>query len=40
MCVNIKTMCSNYILKFRNTQSKVYLGVWAKIETVIKNHVY
>ena len=36
--INIKTMCPNYILKFRNTKShllQVYLGTWAKIE----NHI-
>jgi len=30
--IYIKTMCPNYILEVRNTQShllKVYLGVWA-----------
>jgi len=42
--INIKTMCSNYILLyiFRNTKSHlcyVNIGAWAKIETVIKNHV-
>ena len=42
--INIKTMCPNYILKFRNTEPhlmQVYLhvGVWDKIEIVIKNHV-
>ena len=39
--INIKMMCPNYmyILEFRNTNShllQVYLGAWAKIETVIK----
>ena len=41
-CINIKTMCPNYILKLRNTNShllQVYLGAWAKIETVIEAHV-
>jgi len=40
--INIKTMCVNYILEFRNITShllQVYLGVWVKIETVIENHV-
>ena len=40
--INIKTMCSNYILEFRNTKShllQVYLGAWVKIEIVIENHV-
>ena len=40
--INIKTMCANYILEFRNITShllQVYLGVWVKIETVIENHV-
>ena len=40
--INIKTMCVNYILEFRNIIShllQVYLGVWVKIETVIENHV-
>jgi len=35
--INIKTICPNYILKFRNTNShllQVYIDVWAKIETV------
>jgi len=36
-CINIKTMCSNYILELRNT--KVYLGTLANIETVIVTHV-
>jgi len=39
---NIKTMCPNYIPKFRNTQShllQVYLGAWVKVEIVIENHV-
>jgi len=37
----IKTICSYYILEFRNTKShvlQVYIGAWAKIETVIENH--
>jgi len=29
--INIQTMCPNYILEFRN--------MWAKIGTVIENHV-
>ena len=36
-CINIKTMCPNYIHELRNTNShllQVYLGAWAKIETV------
>jgi len=40
--INIKTMCPYYILEFRNTTLhllQVYLGAWAKIGTVIKNHV-
>jgi len=40
--INIKTMCPNYILEFRNTKLhllQVYLGVWAMIETVFDNHV-
>ena len=40
--INIKTMCPNYILKFRNTKShilQVYLGAWVKLEIVIENHV-
>ena len=38
--IYIKRMCPNYICKFRNMNSHLlpaYLGVWAKIETVIKN---
>jgi len=41
-CININTMCHNYILEFRNTNShllQVYLDALAKIETVIENHV-
>ena len=37
----IKTMCPDYILKFKNTKShylQVYLGAWVKI-VVIENHV-
>ena len=33
-CINIKTMCPNYNLEFRNTNSQllqVYLGALAKI---------
>ena len=40
--INIKTMCPNYILEFRNTKShilQVYLGAWVKLEIVIENHV-
>jgi len=40
--IYIKRMCPNYICKFRNMNSHLlpaYLGVWAKIETVIENHV-
>ena len=40
--INTKTMCPNYILKFRNTKShllQVYVGTLANIETVIKHHV-
>ena len=39
--INIKTMCPNYILEFRNMTShllQVYLGVWVKIEIVIKKN--
>ena len=39
---NIKTMCPNYILKFRNTEPyllQVYLGTWVKIEIVIEKSV-
>jgi len=38
----IKTMCPNYKLEFKYTKSllvEVYLGAWAKIETVVENHV-
>jgi len=41
-CINIKTMCPNYILKFRNAKShllQVYQDVLPKIEIVIENHV-
>ena len=40
--INIKIVCSNYILEIRNTKThllKVYLGSLAKIETVIESHV-
>ena len=40
--INIKPMCPNRILEFRNTFShlvQVYLGAWANIEIVIENHV-
>ena len=40
--INIKMMCPNYILKFRNTTLlllQVYLGAWVKIESVIEHHV-
>ena len=40
--INIKTMCPNYTLEIRNTQShvlQVYHGAWVKVETVIENHV-
>jgi len=40
--INIKTMCPYNILEFRNTSLhllEVYLGVWAKIETVIEKRV-
>jgi len=40
--INIKTMCPNYILKFRNTEPyllQVYLGTWVKIEIVIEKSV-
>ena len=30
---------TNYILKFRNTKSQIYLGTWVKIEIFIENHV-
>jgi len=39
--ININTMCPNYILEFRNMTShllQVYLGVWVKIEIVIKKN--
>ena len=39
---NIKTTCPYYILKFRNTKSRLllgYLGAWVKIEIVLENHV-
>ena len=39
---NIKTMCPNYILEFRNAISylfHVYLSVWVTIKIVIENHV-
>ena len=39
--INIKTMCPYYILEFRNMTShllQVYLGVWVKIEIVIKKN--
>jgi len=38
-CTNIKPMCPNYILEFRNTNSHLmefYLGAWVKIEIVIE----
>ena len=41
--INIKTMCLNYILESRNTNShwlQVGQGAWVKIETVIENNVY
>jgi len=41
-CINIQMVRSNYILEFRHTHSHllhVYLGTWAKIETVIENQV-
>jgi len=40
--INIKMMCPNYILEFRNLKSlllQVYLVVWTKSETAIENHV-
>ena len=40
--INIKTMCQNCILKFRNMKShllQVYLGTWANIEIVNKSQV-
>jgi len=40
--IDIKNMCSNYILVFRITKShllQVFLGAWDKIETVIENYV-
>ena len=40
--INIKTICPNCVLKFRNTQShlfQIYLGTWVKIEIVSENHV-
>ena len=39
--ININTMCPNYILEFRNMTShllQVYLGVWVKIEIVLKKN--
>ena len=39
---NIKMICPNYILEFRNTKSyllQVYLGTRVKIVIVIENHV-
>ena len=42
-CINIKTMCPNYIRVSRNTTSyvlQVYLGAWVKIEIVIEIHVW
>ena len=41
--INIKTMCPNYILEFRNTKSHllhVYLGECVNIEIVIENHIF
>ena len=41
--INIKTMCLNYILESRNTNShflQVGQGAWVKIETGIENNVY
>jgi len=35
--INIKKMFSDYILKFKNTKSHVYVGAYVKIETVIEN---
>jgi len=35
---NIKTTCPNYILKFRNTRSQVYVGAWVKLKIVTNNH--
>ena len=35
-------MCTNYKQEFSNTKShllQVYLGAWAKIETVIENQI-
>jgi len=38
--INIKTMCPNYILAFTNTNLlQVYIGAWAKKETVLEIHV-
>ena len=40
--INVNTICSHYILEFRNKQShlvQVYLGASVKIEMVIENHV-
>jgi len=37
-CINIKTICPNYRLEFRNTKShvlQVYLGAWVMIEIAI-----
>ena len=39
---NIRTVCPNYILEFRNTNShllQVYMGAWVKIEIVNENYV-
>jgi len=36
--INIKTMCPNYKLEFRNTKLHLlqfYLGAWVKIDIVI-----
>ena len=36
-CINIKPLCLNYILKIRNTNSRllqVFIGVYAKIDNV------
>ena len=37
--INIKTICANYILEFRNTQSHLFqIHQWVKIEIVFENH--
>ena len=41
-CINIKTVCPNYILELRSTNShffQVFIREWVKIEIVINNNV-